>query len=400
VAVVVLVSRIAGGTAPTSGLLPSVIATALVAAAFAPVKERISRAARRLVYGVRATPYDALAALPRHLADVPAVADVLLSTADMLTRGLGVPAARVRVFLDGGGESVAWSPADGEAGTLIVVPVRHLGGVVGDVAVQPWTDRPLSNRQRRLLADLAAQAGPALRSVALATELQTRLDQITEQSALLRASRQRIVTAQIAERRRLERDLHDGAQQQLVALAMSIQNVEKQVAAGRPGAALIAALAECRAELGRCIDEVRLLAGGIYPPVLIARGLAAALRARARLGTSDVRVNASPAVDGARFPNEVELSVYFCCLEALQNAAKHAPGAHVWVRLEVTDTALTFEVTDDGPGLDPQTVRASGGSGLLGMEDRVGVVGGTLVIDGAPGRGCTVRGTVPLPFVP
>jgi signal transduction histidine kinase len=328
------------------------------------------------------------------------VEDVLLSTADTLTRGLGVPAARVRVFLDGGAESVAWSPADGEAGTLIVVPVRHLGGVVGDVAVQPWADRPLSNRQRRLLADLAAQAGPALRSVALATELQARLDQITEQSGLLRASRQRIVTAQIAERRRLERDLHDGAQQQLVALAMSIQDVEEQVTAGRPDAALLAALAECRAELGRCIDEVRLLAGGIYPPVLSARGLTAALRARARLGASDVRVHAASALDGTRFPTEVEMSVYFCCLEALQNAAKHAPGALVRVRLDATDTTLTFEVADDGPGLDPQTARASGGSGLLGMEDRIGVVGGTLTIDAAPGDGCTVRGTVPLPFRP
>ena len=229
VGVVLAFAASTGSSAPA--VLPSVLATALVAVAFAPVKERLSRVAGRLVLGPRADPYRALAALPHRLADAPAADEVLPRTADALVNGLGVPAARVRAFLLGSpngsdqpAAEVAWAPGPPrEDRTLVRVPVRHLGELVGDVAVACPRDRPLSTADRRLLADLAAQAGPALRGVALAAELQRRLDQITEQAAQLRASRQRIATAQVAERRRLERDIHDGAQQQLIALAVHLR---------------------------------------------------------------------------------------------------------------------------------------------------------------------------------
>jgi signal transduction histidine kinase len=372
----------AGSRVSQPALLPSIAATALVAVLFGPVKERVTRAARRLVYGVRASPYEALAALPHQLAETPAVDEVLPRTAGALTLGLGVPRARVRAYLDGT-PLQAWSPAPPDDDPdLITVPVRHLGEVVGDVAVLPSADRPLGAADRRLLADLAAQAGPALRGVALAAQLQGNL-------AELRASRQRIVAAQAEERRRIERDIHDGAQQRLVALAVGIQGAETLLLtdpeAGR------AALRRCRDDLGRCIDDLRELARGVYPPVLAARGLAAALRARGRSG--GVRVVATPAVDGLRFDPDVELAVYFTCLEALQNAAKHAPGATVTVSLDLVDGELRFAVTDDGAGFDPDTARGRG-TGLLSMADRIGAAGGSLTVESAPGRGTAVRGSV------
>jgi signal transduction histidine kinase len=380
-----------GALAPDS-LLPSIAATALVAVVFAPARDRLSRGARRLVYGVRASPYEALAALPHHLAEAPTVDEVLPVTASALTRGLAVSAARVRVLLDGS-ELIAWSPAAPEdASGLQVVPVRHLGQVVGDVAVLPPADRPLGAADLRLLADLAAQAGPALRAVALATALRARLADLTERSAQLQASRQRIVAAQLAERRRLERDVHDGAQQHLVAAAMRIQTAQELSRQGGPGVA--EALGECRDAVAHCIDELRELARGLYPPVLAARGLAAALRARARLGDRPVLLAISSTVDGTRLPPDVEIGAYFCCLEALQNAAKHAPAASVTVSLDLADGSLTFSVTDDGPGFDPTT--PAEGTGLLGMADRVGALGGTLAIRSTPGGGTVVEGSIPV----
>ena len=396
VGVVLAFAASTGSSAPA--VLPSVLATALVAVAFAPVKERLSRVAGRLVLGPRADPYRALAALPHRLADAPAAGEVLPRTADALVNGLGVPAARVRAFLLGSpngsdepAAEVAWAPGPPrEDRTLVRVPVQHLGQLVGDVAVVVSPDRPLSTADRRLLADLAAQAGPALRGVALAAELQLRLDQITEQAQQLRASRQRIATAQVAERRRLERDIHDGAQQQLIALAVHLRAA---LGATDPAAGA-AAVQRCLDELGGCIDDLRELARGIYPPVLASRGLAAALRARARVTPGDVRVVTGPGADRARWDGEVEVAAYFTCLEALQNAAKHAPTAAVVVALDVRDGGPAFSVTDDGAGFDPTAPH--GGTGLLGMADRIGALGGTLAVVSRPGAGTSVRGYLPV----
>jgi signal transduction histidine kinase len=396
VAVVIAVAGLAGLPATPSALLPSIAATALVAVLFAPAKDTVGRAARRLVYGVRATRYDALAALPRQLAEAPAVDEVLARTAEALTAGLGVPAARVRVLLADGTQRVAWSPPRIDASEigLIVMPVRHLGEPVGDVVVQPWSDRPLRDADRYLLSDLAAQAGPALRAVALTTELRARLQQIMEQSGQLRASRQRIAAAQIDERRRLERDIHDGAQQQLVAVDMRLQGLEGLIAPSQSN--LRDTLAACRADLSASIDELRKLARGIYPPVLSARGLVSALRARARTSGPQVRIAASSAAEGLRLAPDIEVSVYFCCLEAMQNAAKHAPGASVVVSLDVVDQELTFGVADDGPGFDVAAATSSGGTGLLGMADRIGAIGGAVFVRSQPGTGTTVEGSIPL----
>jgi signal transduction histidine kinase len=381
VGAVVTLGRLAGATGPAPALLPSIVATVLVAVLFAPVKERISRTARRLVLGVRATPYEALAALPRQLAQTPAPADVLPGTARALALGLGVPAARVRAYTGETPEREAWFPTArlpaSPTPDLLEVQVWHLGEVVGDVAVRSSPDRPLTVADRRLLADLAAQAGPALRGVILAGRLELRLAELT-------ASRRRIVTAESRARRRLERDIHDGVQQHMVSLAVSLGAAETDPSA----------LARARTDLDRCIQDLRDLARGIYPPVLVTRGLVAAVKARARTVPATVQVSATPGLDGVRPSEDVELAAYFAVLEALQNAIKYAAGATVTIGFDATDGWLHFTVSDNGPGFDP--AQPTDGTGLTGITDRLGAVGGTVEITAAPGAGVRVEGRLPL----
>lgn len=393
VLVVVGLVGLAGADRPRSSLLPSVVATAVVALLFAPTKDWLAAHARRVVYGPRADPYQALATLPHQLSVGPGVEEVLPLTARTLVDGLGVPAARVRARLRDGSVREAWAGGEIDGTPLVVREVRHLGEVVGDIAVLPPVERALGARDEQLLADLAAQAGPAVRGVVLSAQLQEQLTEITQQARELRDSQARIARAAADERRRLERDIHDGAQQQLVGLAIRISDAETLVRSGDLAAAS-AMLTNAHAQLDACIDTVRELARGIYPPVLTARGLVAALRARTRSFPGHASVTADDSVEGDRFGPEIELALYFCCLEALQNAAKHAPGATVTVEVRREDDLLELAVGDDGPGIDP--ARRDSGTGLVGMRDRVAAVGGSLTFEARPGGGTTIRAQVPL----
>jgi signal transduction histidine kinase len=220
--------------------------------------------------------------------------------------------------------------------------------------------------------------------------LQASLDEVRRKAEELQASRARIVAAGNAERRRIERNLHDGAQQRLVALAVKLRlahqlaDVDVEQAKGM--------LEELRGELREAVEELRTLAHGIYPPLLMDQGLAAALGSAADRAALPTRLEAASV---GRYPTEAEAAVYFCCLEALQNAAKHAgDGAAVTVRLWEEAGALRFEVADDGAGFDPTS--KGQGAGFINMSDRLGAIGGTLQVDSTPGAGTRVRGTVPL----
>ncbi len=205
----------------------------------------------------------------------------------------------------------------------------------------------------------------------------------------LRASRARIVAASDESRRRVERDLHDGAQQNLVLLNLKLGQLER-AAAGNPE--LKPLIAESRAELERALGELRDLAHGIYPQVLTSDGLAAALSEASANSAIRVTIESNGA---GRYPVEIEAAAFFCCLEALQNASKHAgEGASVTVSLSETDGELRFEVADDGIGFDPASV--NGSAGLQNMADRIGALGGELAVDSAPGSGTRVSGSVPV----
>jgi signal transduction histidine kinase len=216
---------------------------------------------------------------------------------------------------------------------------------------------------------------------------------LRRQTRELEASRARIVAAADAERLRIERDLHDGAQQHLISLSVRLLMAAKLAC---QDAELARLLEQLGAEVGDTARELRNLAHGIYPPLLRASGLADALFAAASHATLPTMLQAGSL---GRYPADIEAAVYFCCLEAMQNACKHA-GERAAIRLRVREEAgtLTFEVTDDGAGFDPAAGRV--GAGLLNMADRLGAFGGQLRVESAPGQGTRVTGAVPLPASP
>jgi signal transduction histidine kinase len=228
----------------------------------------------------------------------------------------------------------------------------------------------------KLANDMASQAGLVLRNVRLIEDL--------------RESRRRIVSAQDIRAKKLERDIHDGAQQQLVALAVKLGLVERFVGTDPDRAA--AMLAEAKAETTEALDDLRDLARGIYPPLLADQGLAAALEAQARKSSLPVVVEP----DGiGRYAQPTEAAVYFSCLEALNNVAKYADSSSVEIRLRQRDGELRFEVEDDGVGFEPGATTR--GTGLQGIADRLDALGGRLEIRTAPGEGTTLVGLVPSP---
>jgi signal transduction histidine kinase len=257
--------------------------------------------------------------------------------------------------------------------------VRHLGELLGAITVEMPANDPINPSKERVIRDLAAEAGLVLRNVKLIEDL--------------RASRQRLAAAQDEERRKIERNIHDGAQQQLVALSVKLRLADSLV--DRDASKAHEMLRQLQAETTEALENLRDLARGIYPPLLADQGLAAALEAQAR--KSPVPTTIEP--DGVgRYPPEVEATVYFCALEALQNVAKYAEASSVTVRLRAEDGNLTFEVADDGRGFDPGSTGY--GTGLQGIADRLAALGGEIDVTSAPGRGTTLAGRLPIEDVP
>ncbi len=236
--------------------------------------------------------------------------------------------------------------------------------------------------EENLLTHLAGQAGLVLKNVGLSSDLQGRLEE-------LRASRQRLVTAQDQERRRLERNLHDGAQQHLVAIKVKLGLAEMLMARDVERAKLT--LDQLKGDADEALETLRDLARGIYPPLLADKGLQAALESQARKATVVVTVEAD---DIGRYSQDVEAAVYFSVLEALQNVQKYAGATGASVRLHERDGHLHFSVRDDGRGFDPAV--ATKGSGLVNMVDRIDSLGGSVDVDSAPGKGTEVRGSLPV----
>jgi signal transduction histidine kinase len=259
--------------------------------------------------------------------------------------------------------------------------VRHQGVLLGALTVNKRQGESLTPVEEKLLEDLASQAGLVLKNVGLTAELLQRLEDLL-------ASRQRLVAAQDEERRRLERNLHDGAQQNLVALKVKLGLAE--AFAEKDPAKSKELLRELKDDADEALETLRDLARGIYPPLLAEKGLAVALESQARKATLPVEVSADRI---GRYPQDIEAAVYFCVLEALQNVQKYAQAGHATVRLGEDDAALTFEVEDDGRGFD--AANAKKGSGLTNMSDRLDALGGTIDVSSTPGGGARIRGTLP-----
>lgn len=252
---------------------------------------------------------------------------------------------------------------------------------MGEISVSKAPGEQINLGEEKLLTDLASQAGLAMRNLRLTAELKQRLVE-------LQASRQRIVKAQDEERRRMERDIHDGAQQQLVSMSVKLGLVRNLLSRDAQKAGAL--LEELRGEASEAVETLRDLARGLFPEILTEQGLKSALESHI------AKMDLSATVTGeiGRFDLEIEANVYFCIREALQNASKHAPGAQIVVSLAYDDGQLVFSVKDEGPGFVPDQVKT--GSGLQNMRDRIEARGGHLEISSVPGRGTGVTGTVPV----
>jgi signal transduction histidine kinase len=384
------------GSGGKPNLALSILATAIVAIGFQPVRERVQKIANRLVYGERATPYEVLSEFSGRVAETYAADEVLPRMARVLQEGTGAESATV--WLRGVAElrPAATFPPDAQSpgvlpiidGTLERLPdathavdVRHQGELLGALSVNKRRGESLNPIEQKLVDDLAHQAGLVLKNVGLSADLRARLDE-------LRASRQRLVQAQDTERRRLERNLHDGAQQHLVALKVKLGLAEMLLE--RDPAKALTTLEQLKGDADEALETLRDLARGIYPPLLADRGLMAALESQARKATVPVAVDATGV---GRYAQDVESTVYFCVLEALQNVQKYAAAAHVVVRIRDAHDALTFEVVDDGSGFD--IAASKRGSGLTNMADRLDALGGALTVTSTPSAGTTITGTLP-----
>ena len=368
----------------------SIVATALVAIAFQPVRARVQRVANRLVYGKRATPYEVMAGFSHRVAGTLSVEDVLPGMAEAAARGVGATRGRVRLVLPGGSErSVSW-PDTGD-GFMRTIDVTYQGRPIGEIGVEKPQGEELTPAEEKLLTDLASQAGLAMHNVRLTEELDLRLRELAEQSAQLQVSRQRLVTARDAQRRGLERDIREGPQHQLTDIGRRL--AEATELTDRNPAAAGEVLDRLGEQANRTLEGLRDLARGIFPPLLAEKGVAAAIDAHVRKVTANATIEASSAFALARFDADTEAGIYSCCLQALQNVVRHAANAHATIRLSYDGDAVDFAVADDGPGFDVASTPR--GMGLQIMQDRVEALSGSLDVRSEVGAGTTVAGRLP-----
>jgi signal transduction histidine kinase len=412
-------------------LVLSMVAAGVAALLYLPARDRLSRFSNRLVYGERDAPDEALRTFGSRLSRAIPMDELLLQLVESLRKTLVLDRAEVwtgtserleisasvperkaapitmstteaPVVARAGVSGPAWIKVwlagllEGrEDHVLRVAPVTHSGEVLGLIVADRGSGGDaFGEEEERVLAELARQVGLALHNVQLDSALQASLDQLRQQAAELQLSRARIVAAGDAERRKIERNLHDGAQQHLVALAVNMRLV-KTIAAKDTDKA-IEMLEQLTGDVHETLQELRALAHGIYPPLLMDRGLTEALSAAAGRAALPTSVEAE---DVGRYTPDVEAAVYFSCLEALQNAGKHAgEGAEAMVRVWRDGPALRFEIADTGAGFD---MAAHGrGAGFINIGDRLGAIGGTFKVESAPGQGTKIQGWIPAEPLP
>lgn len=358
-------------------------ATAVVAVAFEPLRRRVARWARRLVLGARSTPAEVLGQLSDGLAGAASTDEVLVQVAELLVAGTG--AERAEVHTSGRIAAVAGTDRADVRATR-TAQVTADGQVLGEVVLTASRTDLLLPADEALLGRVAALLGPVLRNAALAAELQRTVDE-------LRASRQRLVLAEEHVRRSVERDIHDGAQQQLLGLRLKLGLATALAEQGEVDR-LARVVAEAAADTEGAIRGLRDLARGLHPPVLQQEGLVAALRSWLRQVPMDARVVAPD--DLPRLDTGVESALYLCCLEAVQNVTKHAAATTVTISLAPHGSVLDLVVVDDGRGF----VEADPGVGLHSIRDRVEALGGALTVTSTPGEGTRVHARVPVDASP
>lgn len=355
----------------------AVILTIVAAAAFQPLRRWLEKAADRMVFGERVNRYQLLSSFGARLEQAVDLPDLVPRLAEIVHRGLD--ASWVRVGLPGA-HGVAGIPAGEPA---LVVPLERGGEIIGRIECGA-KEGGYQPGDYELLATLAAQAATAIANVQLTAQLGERV-------AELARSRARIVSAADGERRRIERNIHDGAQQQVVALIMKLRLARNQLARGSRD--LPEVFDELQSDARELLADLRELAHGIHPPVLSDRGLVAAVEARADRLPLDITVHAEAALREERLAADVEGAAYYVICEALTNIVKHADASAAGITLSTSDGQLSVLVHDDGVGF---AGGRSTGHGLTNLRDRVEALGGTITVNGPPGTGTTLHARLPV----
>jgi signal transduction histidine kinase len=376
-----------GGRIPVQA---AVLVTILVAVAFQPLRRRLEALADRLVFGPRTSRYELVrefGASLEHSLDL----DLLLPRlADTLRVGLGAPWVRVSLLDAGdsaGSETLEVLSGVGVGTPALMHEMRRDRELTGRIECGE-KEGGFDTSDHDLVATLAAQATTAIANVRLTAQLSRQLDELVR-------SRARLVSAQDRERRRIERDIHDGAQQEVVAMITKLRLARNRVARGESPAAL---LSELQVDARQMLNDLRELAQGIHPSVLSDKGLVAALETRASRFAVSVSVDADDRLRDERVPRDAEAAAYFVVCEALTNVAKHADATRAHVALRWSGSCLHIDVVDDGVGLGS---RNGVGTGLTSMRDRVGAVGGRISIGrAADGPGTRVSAELPLKSFP
>lgn len=372
----------AGRRVPLDVAIVLTIAATMVAA---PLRRRLERLADRLVFGRRLSGYELISQLGARLEASPGPEDVAGTVAVAVREGL---AARwVRVSLGRHEQrpvAAAGINRDGPDDPVLHVPLTHGLEVLGAIDCGPKTEGRYTPGDQELLATLGRQAALAIRNSQLTSELSQRFDDLAE-------SRARLVHAEAAGRRRLERDIHDGVQQELVAVLARLGLARNQLRRDKDLAETT--LKDVLADGRRALESLQELVRGLHPPVLTDRGLADAVRER----TARLPIAAEVSMDGlapdARFGPDIEGAAYFFVCEALGNVLKHARATKACVRLQAGKGHLTVEVRDDGQGFAVDTAAQTG---LCGLRDRIEALGGQMDIASTAGRGTSVRARLPV----
>lgn len=383
---------VAAGQRASLGI--GVLVTLAAVVAFQPIRRRLDAWARGWVFGRPVAGSEVLRRMGDTLEgahDIDQLASTLVGT---IVDGLELQWARLSVAGKGDAPSLPIASVgidDEEPGAPdLVVPLIHFGETVGFLECGPKREGDLSRADEDLVATVARQAALAVRNVRLTAELASRLDELSRQAEELAASRTRILHAQMEERRRIERNIHDGAQQEIIALIARIRLARNQLA--RDPQLAETTLAGSQREARRTLENLRELSQGIHPPILAHRGLAQALKTQAGLLPIDIEVDVAPEVAKTRFPDEVEEAAYYVISEGLANVLKHAATEEATVRLATSDGSLTVQVIDHGRGCDTDQ---GPGSGILGLRDRLGSIGGELRLQSQAGDGTTLSAVLP-----
>ena len=387
--------------ADLDGVAAIAVAAVPAALAFFPTYLRVERWVDQLLYGRRPAPYSVLAGIGSVTNASSVNAPDLSRVAEAVGRGLGARVCRVTVRRPGlGDRTYAWDDdrAD-DADALLTVPIVRGDEQTGSLTVDRATVAGLLVQRQHLLDDIGDSLGSVLEASRLGIELERQLRAVRAHAAEIAVSRRRLVAEMDAERRRIERDLHDGAQHHLVSLRLSLGLVEHQVATGR--------FDQAKVSLDRITEQIDVTesiltrtATGVSSPLLVQHGLVDALKQELAAGQPAVLLTTSGVDHSRRFPPDIASAVWFCCLEAVNNARKYARGAVIDLSLRAVPGRLEFGVHDDGPGWDLRAGDGSPGRGMRNVIARVTLVGGHVSVHSEPGAGTRIDGWVPLPEQP